>query len=54
MRKLRFALFGNIFQAQKSAAAQRLLSVLLERQAEVAEQIAGLTDLEATTSMPTM
>lgn len=36
MRKLRFALFGNIFQAQKSAAAQRLLAVLLERQAEVA------------------
>lgn len=33
MRKLRFALYGNPFQAKKSASAQKLLSLLEERQA---------------------
>lgn len=35
MRKLRFAIFGNIYQAKKSLAIQKLLSLLEERQAEV-------------------
>ena len=33
MRKLRFALFGNIYQAKKSTSAQKLLVLLEERQA---------------------
>ena len=33
MRKLRFALFGNPFQAKKSASVQKLLSLLEERKA---------------------
>lgn len=33
MRKLRFALFGNPFQAKKSASVQKLLCLLEERQA---------------------
>lgn len=33
MRKLRFALFGNIYQAKKSTSAQKLLVMLEERQA---------------------
>ena len=34
-KKLRFALFGNEFQAKKSASIQKILSYLAERQAEV-------------------
>lgn len=33
MRKLRFALFGNIFQAKKSTSVQKLLCLLEERDA---------------------
>lgn len=33
MRKLRFALFGNVYQAKKSSSAQKLLTMLDERQA---------------------
>ena len=33
MRKLRFALFGNIFQAKKSTSVQKLLCLLEERNA---------------------
>ena len=33
MQKLRFALFGNIYQAKKSTSAQKLLAMLEERQA---------------------
>lgn len=33
MRKLRFALFGNVFQPRKSVAVQKLLCLLEERQA---------------------
>ena len=36
MPKLRFALFGNIFQPQKSAAVERLFAALLARGADVA------------------
>ncbi|MBQ6434129.1 MAG: NAD kinase [Bacteroidaceae bacterium] len=36
MPKLRFALFGNIFQPQKSAAVERLFAALLAREADVA------------------
>ena len=35
MRKLRFALFGNAFQAKKSASVQKLLCLLEERQADL-------------------
>lgn len=35
MRKLRFALFGNIYQAKKSASVQKLLCLLAEKQAEL-------------------
>lgn len=35
MRKLRFALFGNVFQAKKSSSVQKLLCLLEERQAEL-------------------
>lgn len=35
MRKLRFALFGNIFQARKSASVQKLLCLLEERGARL-------------------
>lgn len=35
MRKLRFALFGNVYQAKKSLAVQKLLCLLEERQAEL-------------------
>lgn len=35
MKKLRFAIFGNTYQAQKSACVQRLFSLLEERQAEL-------------------
>lgn len=35
MRKLRFALFGNIYQAKKSAPVQKLLCMLAEQQAEL-------------------
>ncbi len=35
MRKLRFALFGNVFQAKKSASVQKLLCLLDEQQAEI-------------------
>ncbi len=34
MRKLRFALFGNIYQAKKSVSIQKLLCLLEERKAE--------------------
>lgn len=34
-KKLRFAIFGNEFQTRKSTAAQKLLSLLSERKAEV-------------------
>ena len=34
-RKLRFAIFGNIYQAKKSASIQKVLSFLSERKAEV-------------------
>ncbi len=34
-RKLRFALFGNIYQAKKSASIQKVLSCLIERKADV-------------------
>ena len=36
MRKLRFALFGNIFQEHKSTAVERLLAALLEHDASIA------------------
>lgn len=35
MHKLRFALFGNVFQAKKSASVQKLLCLLKEQQAEI-------------------
>ena len=35
MRKMRFALFGNIYQAKKSALVRKLLCALEEREAEV-------------------
>lgn len=35
MKKLRFAIFGNTYQAQKSACVQRLFSILEKRQAEL-------------------
>ncbi|MCR4994513.1 MAG: NAD kinase [Bacteroidales bacterium] len=35
MRKLRFALFGNVFQAKKSSSVQKLLCLLEERRAEL-------------------
>lgn len=35
MRKLRFAIFGNTFQARKSACVQRLFSILEERKADL-------------------
>lgn len=35
-RKLRFALFGNVFQERKAAAAQKLLAVLMAYDAEIA------------------
>lgn len=35
-RKLRFALFGNTFQERKAAAAQKLLSVLIQHEADIA------------------
>lgn len=35
MRKLRFAIFGNIYQAKKSLAVQKLLCLLEERKAEI-------------------
>lgn len=35
MRKLRFALFGNAFQAKKSASVQKLLCLLEERKADL-------------------
>ena len=35
-RKLRFAIFGNTYQAKKSASMQRILASLEQRQAEVA------------------
>lgn len=35
MRKLLFALFGNVFQAKKSASVQKLLCLLDEQQAEI-------------------
>ena len=35
-RKLKFALFGNIYQAKKSAAIQKVLSCLSEDGAELA------------------
>ena len=34
-RKLRFAIFGNIYQAKKSASIQKVLSFLSERKAQV-------------------
>ncbi len=34
-KKLRFAIFGNIYQARKSASIQKVLSLLSERKAEV-------------------
>lgn len=34
-RKLRFALFGNVYQAKKSASIQKILSYLSERKADV-------------------
>lgn len=35
MRKLRFAIFGNIYQAKKSVAVQKLLCLLEERKADI-------------------
>jgi NAD+ kinase len=35
-RKLKFALFGNVYQARKCASAQKLLSILVEKNAEIA------------------
>jgi NAD+ kinase len=35
MRKLRFALFGNAFQAKKSSSVQKLLCLLQEREAQL-------------------
>lgn len=35
MRKLRFAIFGNIYQAKKSVAIQKLLCLLQEREADI-------------------
>lgn len=35
MRKLRFALFGNLYQAKKSVSIQKLLCLLEERQADI-------------------
>ncbi len=35
MHKLKFALFGNIYQAKKSASVQKLLSLLAQREAEL-------------------
>ncbi len=35
-RKLRFAIFGNTYQAKKSASVQKMLACLGQRQAEVA------------------
>lgn len=35
MRKLRFALFGNIYQAKKSAPVQKLLGMLARQQADL-------------------
>ena len=35
MRKLRFAIFGNIYQAKKSVAVQKLLCLLEEREAYI-------------------
>lgn len=35
MQKLRFALFGNVFQAKKSASVQKLLCLLEEREASL-------------------
>ncbi len=35
VKKLRFALFGNEYQAKKSVAVQRIISFLKERGAEV-------------------
>jgi len=35
MRKLRFALFGNVYQAKKSASIQKILSYLSERKADL-------------------
>lgn len=35
MRKLRYALFGNVFQAKKSSSVQKLLCLLEERQADL-------------------
>ena len=35
MRKLRFALFGNVYQAKKSLAVQKLLCMLAEREADL-------------------
>lgn len=35
MRPMKFALFGNTYQAKKSAHAERLLSILTQRKAEI-------------------
>ena len=35
MRKLRFALFGNVYQAKKSLAVQKLLCLLEQREADI-------------------
>ena len=35
-KTLKFALFGNVYQERKSAAVQKLLAVLLEKEAEIA------------------
>lgn len=35
MRKLRFALFGNLYQAKKSVSVQKLLALLEEHEAEI-------------------
>ena len=34
-KKLRFAIFGNVYQAKKSASIQKILSYLSEREADV-------------------
>ena len=34
-KKLKFALFGNVYQERKSAAVQKLLAILVEREAEI-------------------
>ena len=36
-KKLKFALFGNVYQERKSAAVQKFFAIAHERKAEIAE-----------------